>query len=225
MAYVDFLSGLHKATKRDYLERVCKYDKAKCAEVAKLFGAEYWDGERRFGYGGYRYDGRWRPVAREIARHYGLRPGCRVLDIGCGKAHLLFELAREVPGLECAGIDISAYALTHTGWPEAEAFERPSLIRATAISLPFEAKTFDLILSIATLHNLYIFELEQALREIERVRRGNAYIVVESYRNEREKANLLAWQLTCECFFTPQEWEWVFQRFGYRGDYSFIFFE
>lgn len=226
MALVDFLGPLHRATRRDYLERVCVHDKAECAEVAKRFDRDYWDGDRRFGYGGYRYDGRWRPVARALAAHYGLKPGDRVLDVGCGKAHLLYEMVREVPGLVASGLDVSAYALSHPGWPATDdARVQPGLVRASATALPFADRSFDLVLSIATLHNLHLYDLERALGEIARVGRGRAYVVVESYRTEREKANLLAWQLTCECFFTPAEWEWVFRRFGYHGDHSFLFFE
>lgn len=224
MAYLDFLAPLHRATRRDYRERVCRHDKAECAEVARRFGRDYWDGERRFGYGGYRYDGRWRPVARDLAAHYGLKPGDRILDVGCGKAHLLYDLTREVPGIEAAGVDVSAYALTHPGWPDSGE-PRPGLIQSSAVALPFPDGSFDLVLSIATLHNLYLYDLERAFGEIARVGRGRAYVVVESYRSEREKANLLAWQLTCECFFTPAEWEWVFRRFGYTGDHAFLFFE
>lgn len=226
MAYLDFLAPLHRATTRDYLERVCRHDKAACAEVARRFDSDYWDGERRFGYGGYRYDGRWRPVARDLAAHYGLKPGDRVLDVGCGKAHLLYEMTRVVPGLRAVGVDISAYALAHPGWP-GPGDERlgPGRVRGSATALPFPDGSFDLVLSVATLHNLYLFDLERAVSEIGRVGRGRAWVVVESYRTEREKANLLAWQLTCECFFTPAEWEWVFRRFGYAGDHAFLFFE
>lgn len=226
MAYLDFLAPLHRATRRDYLERVCRHDKAECAEVARRFDRDYWDGDRRYGYGGYRYDGRFRSVARALASHYGLKPGHRVLDVGCGKAHLLYDLTQEVPGVQAVGLDISAYALVNPGWPDmGEAGPRPALIRGSAVTLPFTDCSFDLVISIATLHNLYLYDLERALFEVSRVSRDKAWIVVESYRNEREKANLLAWQLTCECFFTPAEWEWVFKRFGYAGDHGFIFFE
>ena len=220
MAYIDFLGPLHRRTERDYLERVTRHDKAECAVVARRFGREYWDGERQYGYGGYLYDGRWLPVAEAMARHYGLRAGMRVLDVGCGKAHLLYELTRVVPGLEVKGIDGSRYAVDH-----APQQLRPRLEVALAQELPFEERAFDLVLSINTLHNLYVHDLERALREIERVGRGAAYVVVESYRDEAEKANLLYWQLTCECFFTPAEWEWLFERFGYAGDHAFVFFE
>ena len=220
MAMIDLVSSVHKQTKRDYVARVNEHPKAECAKVAKQFGRDYWDGDRKYGYGGYRYDGRWRPVAERIAKHYGLKRGDRVLDVGCGKAHLLYELTQAVPGLDVAGIDVSTY-----GMENAKEEVRPFLKVANATSLPFDDNSFDLVISLATLHNLYVFDLEKALREIERVGRGHAYVMVESYRTEEEKANLLYWQLTCESFFTPQEWEWVFRRFGYTGDWSYIFFE
>ena len=72
MAYIDFISKLHKKTNRNYVERVVQYDKASCAEVALQYDKEYWDGDRQYGYGGYHYDGRWRVVAEDIATHYGL---------------------------------------------------------------------------------------------------------------------------------------------------------
>ena len=220
MAYIDFLSALHKRTKRDYLGRVNEFSKAEAAKVAKKFGAEYWDGDRKFGYGGYKYDGRWYTVADAMAKHYGLKAGDRILDVGCGKAFLLYEFTQAVPGVEVRGVDISPYAVEH-----AKEEVRPFLEVGHANQLPFEDHSFDLVISINTLHNLYCFDLDKALREIERVGKEHKYMVVESYRNEEEKANLLYWQLTCESFCTPSEWQWWFDRCGYTGDYSFIYFE
>ncbi|MGC3996954.1 MAG: class I SAM-dependent methyltransferase [Anaeromyxobacter sp.] len=220
MAELDFISVLHKKTKRDYLGRVNEFPKAEAARIAKRFDRDYWDGDRRVGYGGMRYDGRWRPVAERMAAHYGLQAGDRVLDVGCGKGFLLHDLAQAVPGLVVRGLDVSAYAVENAV-PEV----RPFLDVGHASHLPYADGAFDLVVSINTLHNLYCHELDQALRELQRVGRGRGFVCVESYRNEEEKANLLYWQLTCEAFNTPQEWAWWFERTGYTGDHGFIFFE
>jgi len=220
MAYIDFVSGVQRATARDYLGRVNEYDKASCAEVALRWDRDYWDGDRKFGYGGFRYDGRWRSVAERIVEHYELADDATILDVGCGKAFLLYEFTQVLPGVKVAGLDISKYAIEHS-----KEDVRTSLQVGNAVSLPYDDKTFDLVLSVNTLHNLRNFELRQALMEIERVARGEKYITVESYRNEREKVNLLYWQLTCRTFHDPDEWEWAFGQAGYTGDHSFIYFE
>lgn len=220
MAYVDFVSAIHKKTKRDYLARVTEFPKAEAARLARQWGKDYWDGDRRVGYGGMRYDGRWRVVADALARHYDLRAGQRVLDVGCGKGFLLYDLTQAVPGLEVRGLDISQYALDH-----AKEEVRPFLDAGHANALPYPDASFDLVLSINTLHNLYCYDLDKALREIQRVGRQHRYLCVESYRTEEEKVNLLYWQLTCEGFYTPAEWEWWFRTCGYTGDWSFIYFE
>lgn len=220
MAYIDFLTPLHKRTQRDYLARVNEFPKAEAAKVAKQFDYDYWDGDRKFGYGGFKYDGRYRPVAEAMARHYGLKSGDSILDVGCGKAFLLYELTQAVPGVTVRGVDISRYGIEHAK-PEV----RPFLEVCNATELPFPDRSFDLVISINTFHNLYCYDLDRALREFERVGKRHKYIVVESYRNEEEKANLLYWQLTCEMFCTPKEWEWWYERCGYTGDYSFIYFE
>lgn len=220
MALVDFVSAIHKKTKRDYLGRVNEFPKAEAARVAKQWGRDYWDGDRKFGYGGMRYDGRWRVVADALARHYGLRAGQRVLDVGCGKGFLLYDLTQAVPGLEVQGVDISSYAIEN-----AKEEVRPFLTQGHARHLPFADRSFDLVLSINTLHNLPCHELDQALREVQRVGKQHRYLCVESYRNEEEKVNLLYWQLTCGSFYSPAEWAWWFRHCGYEGDWSFIYFE
>lgn len=220
MREIDFLTPVHTSTHRDYLARVTAYDKAECAAVAKQFAYDYWDGDRRYGYGGYRYDGRWKPVAEAVAAAYGLKAGQRVLDVGCGKAHLLYELSQAVPGLIVAGLDLSAYAIGQA--PEEI---RPFLTEGNSNHLPWPDHSFDLVYSINTLHNLYNFDLMASLQEIMRVSREHAYVCNESYRSEREKMNLLYWQLTCESFYTPEEWLWFYRLSGYSGDYGFVYHE
>lgn len=220
MAYVDFITSVHNKTQRDYLKRVNEFPKAEAAKLAKKFDIDYWDGDRKTGYGGFRYDGRWMSVAQKLAAHYQLKAGQKVLDVGCGKGFLLHDLMQTVPGLQVFGLDISQYAIDH-----AKEEVSPFLKQGNAADLPFADQEFDLVISVTTLHNLYCYELFSALKEIERVGKKDKYIVVESYRNEEEKANLLYWQLTCEMFCTPEEWKWWFELTGYSGDYSFIYFE
>jgi protein-L-isoaspartate(D-aspartate) O-methyltransferase len=223
MAYIDFLSVVHNSTRRDYLARVNdpEYPKAKAAGLAKKWGYDYWDGDRRINYGGYRYmAGRWEKVARAMAEHYGIKPGDRILDVGCGKGFMLYDFTKVVPGIEIHGIDVSGYAIEN-----AKEEIKDRLVVGNANSLPYPDQHFDLVYSLNTLHNLHNYDLDRGLREIERVGKRHKYLCVESYRNEAEKANLLYWQVTCEAFCTPQEWEWWFNQTGYTGDHSFIYFE
>lgn len=220
MACREFVTLIHKSTTRDYLARVNEIDKAEVAEVAIQYGYDYWDGSRLTGYGGYKYDGRWRRVVDAMIATYGIKPGMRVLDVGAGKGFLLHEFTEAVSGIEVAGVDASAYAVEHS-----MESVKPFCHVADAAKLPFPDDYFDLVVSINTLHNMYLPGLWSALEEIERVARGAKYICVEGYRNEREKVNLMYWQLTCRAFHTPEEWEFLFSKTGYSGDYEFIYFE
>jgi len=216
----NFVTPLHKATSRNYLERMVN-NKVECMLKAKEYEFDYWDGDRKYGYGGYKYlPGRWKPVAQALINTYGLKAGSRVLDIGCGKAFLLYEMQQIEPGLILTGIDTSKHGLA-SALPE---FKGDLFKYRAQDALPFGDKQFDLVISLTTLHNLRIFELKTALSEIERVGK-QAYVMLESYRNELELFNLQCWALTCESFFDSAEWIWLYNHFGYKGDYEFIYFE
>jgi len=182
--------------------------------LAAQFGAEYFDGNREQGYGGYRYDGRWIPIARDIVAHFGLKAGDRVLDVGCAKGFLVKDLSAVCSGLEVYGLDISDYALRHA---EPEAAGR--LVRGTADQLPFAAGWFQAVLCINVIHNLYRERCVTALREIERLAPGRAYVQVDAYRNEAEREIFLGWVLTAVTFLRPEEWRALFVEAGYTGDY------
>ena len=215
---LSIVTPLHKRTKRDCLPRMVD-DKVHCMLKAKEYEYDYWDGDRRYGYGGYKYDGRWKTAAEKLSSVYGLQPNAKILDVGCGKAHLLYELKQLLPQSECVGFDISKHGLADA--PEGI---RDQLFRYRAQdAYPFGDKHFDLVISLGCVHNLRLFELQTALREIERVGK-NKYVMLESYNNEQELFNLQCWALTCESFFDTAEWIWLYQHFGYTGDYEFIYF-
>ena len=217
---LNIVTPLHQATKRDYLGRMTD-DKVTCMMKAKEYEYDYWDGDRRFGYGGYRFiEGRWKPVAQALIDIYGLTNESSVLDVGCGKAFLLYEMKKLLPGLRVSGFDISKHGLA-----EAKEEVRPYLFNYRAQDpYPFGDKSFDLVISLGCFHNLRVFELQTALREVERVGK-NKYVMLEGYRNELELFNLECWALTAESLFHTSEWIWLYEHFGYTGDYEFIYFE
>jgi ubiquinone/menaquinone biosynthesis C-methylase UbiE len=219
---VELVTPLHKRTTRDYLARM-NDDKVHCMEVSRQYGKYYWDGDRRYGYGGYTYDGRWRPLAETIIARYGLTNESRILDVGCGKAHLLYEIKLLLPEAEVVGFDVSRYGLDDV---PSDALKRHVYIGQAqdARAYQYPDKAFDLVLSINVLHNLKRYELPTALREIERVGK-QAYICVESYRNGLEQFNLQCWALTCWAFYDTDEWVSAYREYGFSGDYEFIFFE
>jgi len=195
-------------------------NKINCMKIAKKYDFDFWDGDRKYGYGGYKYDGRYEIVAKKLIQEYNLKKNAKILDVGCGKGFLLYEFKKLLPGSEVRGFDISKYAIENSK----EEIRSGLFVYDAKDSYPFKDKEFDLVFSITTLHNLKIFNLKNALNEIERVGK-NRYIVVESYRNEQELFNLECWALTCQSFFSKDEWEWLFNEFKYTGDYEFIYFE
>ena len=217
---MNIVTPLHTKTQRDYLGRMMD-DKVHCMEVGRKYGRDFWDGDRRYGYGGYVYDGRWARVAESLITAYNLPDNARILDVGCGKGFLLYEFKKLLPQAEIKGFDISGYALDHA---KEEVKYHLFTHKAESSPYPFEDDSFDLVISLTTLHNLPVQDLKTALCEIERVGK-NTYIVVESFRNEKELFNLQCWALTCESFFRPEGWCWLFDSFGYTGDYEFIYFE
>ena len=217
---VNYVTMLHQATRRSYIDRMVD-DKVNCMLKAKEYEFDYWDGNRRYGYGGYKYmPGRWKPVAELIIKNYNLTNNSSVLDVGCGKAFLLYEIKLLLPHIKISGFDISKHGLAQAK----EEIKKNLFIQRAQDKYPFKDKEFDLVMSLGCLHNLRIFELKVALKEIERVGM-QGYIMLESYRNEKELFNLQCWALTCESFFDQEEWIWIYKKFGYTGDYEFIYFE
>ena len=212
MAEYNLLDSVPKIF-RDVTKR--KFNKKNAVSIAKKFDKEYFDGVRNYGYGGYKYDGRWVPVAKKIINKYNLSNGSKVLDIGCAKAYLLQDLKKECKGLEVYGLDISEYAIS-----KVSKSIKDNVQVGNAKSLPFKNNFFDCTLCINVIHNLKIKECKQAISEIIRVtKNNNTFIQVDAYRNEIEEKLFLDWVLTAETYGKPEFWLKIFKELNYYGDY------
>jgi ubiquinone/menaquinone biosynthesis C-methylase UbiE len=188
--------------------------------ISREYGEIYFDGSREYGYGGYRYDGRWVPVARDMVEHFGLKSGDRVLDVGCAKGFLVKDLLAVCPGLEAFGVDISEYAIMRS---EPEVIGRLHL--GSAEKLPFPDDSFAAVVSLNTVHNLPRERCIAAVREIERLAPGKGFIQVDSYRTPEQRAIFESWVLTAEFHDYPDGWVGLFQDAGYTGDYYWTIIE
>ena len=218
MAELDLLRALPR-TRRNVARRA----EAKGPDViaaAREYGELFFDGPRDYGYGGYRYDGRWVPVARDIVEHFALKAGDRVLDVGCAKGFLVKDLMQVCPGLEAFGLDISEYALRQC---EPEAIGRLHL--GTGSRLPFPDASFACVLSLNTIHNFDRDEARTALAEIQRVSNGRAFVQVDSYRTPEQKEIFESWVLTARFHDYPEGWVRLFAEAGYTGDYFWTIIE
>lgn len=186
--------------------------------TSRLFGYHYFDGNRRYGYGGMYDDGRWKSVAKDIITFYNLEEGSMILDVGSGKGFLVKELLYQ--GMEAYGLDISKYALKHCPWDIVG-----KLHYGDVLDIHFPNDSFDLVLSINTIHNIPKNLVPLAIKEILRVSKKDAYIVVDSYYNEQQKKDFEDWELTCKTHMYPEEWVDFFVECGYDKDYNFTIHE
>jgi SAM-dependent methyltransferase len=184
-------------------------------KVARRFDFEYFDGERLFGYGGYSYHPRfWQATVRRFRDHYKLQDTARVLDVGSAKGFMLHDFRELMPNIDVRGIDVSRYAFDH-----ATESAKPFLEVGNAKHLPFPDASFDLVISINTIHNLQLEDCKQALREIERVTARHAFVTMDAWRTEEEHQRLLKWNLTALTYMHVDDWKKLFDEVGYHGDY------
>ena len=200
-------------TVRDYDQRQ-REKTSEIIRIAKQFGRDFFDGDRKCGYGGYRYDGRWKSVAKMMKDFYKLPENPAILDIGCAKGFMLHDFKELMRDAVIAGIDVSSYAIEN-----ALSSVKPFLKIASAEKLPYPDKSFDLVVSINSIHNLPLERLKTALKEIQRVCRGDSYITIDAWRNDLERENLFKWVLTAETMMHVDDWKELFKQVGYTGDY------
>ncbi|MFT4579197.1 MAG: ubiquinone/menaquinone biosynthesis C-methylase UbiE [Nitrospinales bacterium] len=212
MPEINFLNT-HPAAKRNYDNRAAEKT-PEIIHLAKQFGKDFFDGDRKCGYGGYNYDGRWTAVIERMLLHYNLPDTAAVLDIGCGKGFMLHDFKEIMPNCSVAGIDVSEYAIEN-----AMPTVKPFLKVASAEKLPFPDNSFDLVIAVNSIHNLPLEACKTALKEIERVSKANSFITVDAWRNEEERLNLMKWVLTAETYMYVDDWKKLFSEIGFTGDY------
>ena len=210
---VDLLVNYPKANRNVKARGLEKTEKDR--EIARKFGKEFFDGDRSHGYGGFSYNPKfWSPVVPTLKKYFSLSSNTSLLDVGCAKGFMLNDIAKAIEGISLKGIDISEYAI-------ANSIEdmRQNLVVANAKDLPFDNNSFDVVISINTVHNLEKDELAQALQEIERVSKDKSFITVDAYNSEAEKQRMYAWNLTAKTIMSVDEWVSFFNDVGYTGDY------
>ena len=209
----DLLINYPKA-KRDIKKRGAKKTEED-RRIAREFGKEFFDGNRKNGYGGFHYNPRfWQPVIPTFQKHLELTSESSVLDIGCAKGFMIHDMKKLIPGITVKGIDISNYAIENV----IESM-KDNVMVADARDLPFRDNSFDVVISITTVHNLDRDDCIRSLREIERVSRRKSFVTVDAYRNEDERTAMLAWNLTAKTILKVEEWIDLFNEAGYTGDY------
>ncbi|MBL4759668.1 MAG: class I SAM-dependent methyltransferase [Mariprofundaceae bacterium] len=209
MAEVNLLRSLPQGKRNVKAREHAKTDDH--IRISREYGEMYFDGPREYGYGGYRYDGRWQPVAQDIVDHFGLKPGDRVLDVGCAKGFLVKDL--RALGIDAVGVDVSEYGIEHAE-PEAKAY----LQIASADDLPFEDGSFSAVLAINSIHNLDRAGCVKAAQEMERLAPGKGFIQVDSYHTPEQKEIFESWVLTAKFYDYPEGWLKVYEEAGYTGD-------
>ena len=201
-------------SKRNLSKRLInKTDKVRI--IARKFGKEYFDGSRDHGYGGFNYNPKyWSNVVKDIKKRYKLSNKSKILDIGCAKGFLIYDLKKILPKARIIGIDVSKYAIKNSK-KEVKRF----LKLGNAKKLKFKDNYFDLVISINTIHNLNKRDCSKALKEIDRVTKKNAFITVDAYKNVIEKKRMYAWNLTAKTIMHEKNWIKFFKKNNYNYDY------
>ena len=214
MAEIDLMKRYPKSKRKEIIEERIKVSE-KDRVIARQFGWEYFDGPRHLGMGGYHYDSKYfNHVVADMIEYYGLTDESSVLDVGCAKGFMLHDLKKALPRMKVDGVDISTYCLDN-----AKESVKRYLKYASCEALPYNDDSFDLVISIATIHNLDIDGVKKSLNEIMRVTKKDAFIKVNGYETEEEHIQLENWNLVAKTILHIDEWKKIFDEVGYTGDY------
>ena len=210
---IDLLKNYPKSKRN--LDRRLSEKSPEIVKIAREFGKEFFDGDRKFGYGGLTYNPKyWANVVKDFVEYYKIKPDAKILDVGCAKGYMIYDFKRQYPGLEMHGLDISEYAIKNCH-PEV----KDNLQVGKAESLKFEDNYFDLVISINTVHNLELKDCVASIKEISRVSKGNSFITIDAYNSDEEKERMFKWNLTAKTIMSTNDWKNTFKKIGYNGDF------
>ena len=210
---IDLLKNYPKSKRN--LDKRLSEKSPEIVKIAREFSKEFFDGDRKFGYGGLTYNPKyWANVVKDFVEYYKIKPDAKILDVGCAKGYMVYDFKRQYPGLEMHGVDISEYAIKNYH-PEV----KDNLQVGKAESLKFEDNYFDLVISINTVHNLELENCVASIKEISRVSKGNSFITVDAYNSDEEKERMFKWNLTAKTIMSTNDWKDTFKRIGYNGNF------
>lgn len=213
---INLLSKYPK-TKRNLNQRAL-VKSPKIRKIARKFGKDFFDGDRKYGYGGFFYDPKyWKKVVRDFKKYWKLNNKSSILDVGCGKGFMLYDLKKILPKANIAGIDISRYAINNS-----KKEIKKYLKVANAKKLPFPDNSFDVVIAINTIHNLNKKECADAIQEINRVSKKNSFIVVDAYNTANQKKRMFKWNLTAKTIMSVKDWKKFFKKNNFNGDYHWF---
>ena len=210
---IDLLKNYPKSKRN--LDKRLSEKSPEIVKIAREFGKEFFDGERKFGYGGLTYNPKyWENVVKDFVEYYKIKPDAKILDVGCAKGYMVYDFKRQYPGLEMHGVDISEYAIDNC-----HREVKDNLQVGKAESLKFEDNYFDLVISINTVHNLELKDCAASIKEISRVSKGNSFITVDAYNSDEEKERMFKWNLTAKTIMSTNDWKDTFKKIGYNGNF------
>ena len=210
---IDLLKNYPKSKRN--LDKRLSEKSPEIVKIAREFSKEFFDGDRKFGYGGLTYHPKyWVNVVKDFVEYYKIKPDAKILDVGCAKGYMVYDFKRQYPGLEMHGVDISEYAIKNCH-PEV----KDNLQVGKAESLKFEDNYFDLVISINTVHNLELKDCVASIKEISRVSKGNSFITVDAYNSDEEKERMFKWNLTAKTIMSTNDWKDTFKKIGYNGNF------
>ena len=193
-----------------------KINKRKRTRIKK-FGKEYFDSKREYGYGGYYYNKKFfRRIAKAFISHYKLNNNSKILDVGCAKGFLMYDIKYFLPKAEVRGIDISKYCKQ-----KSIKSVKKYIKVASCDKIPFKENYFDFVVSISTIHNLAEKKIPKAFKELLRVGKKKFFVRLKAHENFKEKKFIDDWNIVAKSNLSKKQWLKLFKRVKYKGDYDF----